>query len=141
MRYQDVERAAPLRLRVLVVDDHTTYLKALEAVLATECSIDVVGRAANGREAVALALTLEPDVIVLDIRMPVLDGFETMRRLRELHSPAAVLVLTASDDPRDAERAFELGAVGFIPKEKQDTLVPALIEIGAQLERPRSALR
>ena len=136
-----MERAAPLRLRVLVVDDHATYLKALEAVLATDCSIDVVGRAANGREAVALALSLEPDVIVLDIRTPVLDGFETMRRLRELGSPAAVLVMTASDDPQDADRAFELGAVGFIPKETQDTLVPALIEIGAQLEQPWSPPR
>jgi DNA-binding NarL/FixJ family response regulator len=126
---------------VLVVDDHATYLKALEAVLATDCSIDVVGRAANGREAVALALSLEPDVIVLDIRTPVLDGFETMRRLRELGSPAAVLVMTASDDPQDADRAFELGAVGFIPKETQDTLVPALIEIGAQLEQPWSPPR
>ena len=118
---------------MLVVDDHATYLKALEAVLATECSIDVVGRAENGREAIALALSLDPDVIVLDIRMPVLDGFGTMRRLRELGSSAAVLVLTVSDDPRDADRAFELGAVGYLPKERmQDTLVPALMDIGAR---------
>lgn len=102
-------------------------------MLATECSIDVVGRAENGREAIALALSLDPDVIVLDIRMPVLDGFATMRRLRELGSSAAVLVLTASDDPADADRAFELGAVGYIPKEQmQETLVPALVEIGAR---------
>lgn len=126
---------------MLVVDDHATYVKALEAVLATKCSIDVVGRAANGREAVALALSLDPDVIVLDIRMPVLDGFATMQRLRTLGSSAAVLVLTASDDSRDADRAFELGAVGFIPKEQtQETLVPVLIEIGAQ-RQPASALR
>ena len=137
-----MERAAPLRLRVLVVDDRATYLKALEAVLASECSIDLVGRAENGREAVTLALSLEPDVIVLDIRMPVLDGFATMRRLRELGSPAAVLVLTASEEPDDPNRAFELGAVGFIPKaQMQESFVPALIEIGTQLERPRSALR
>jgi DNA-binding NarL/FixJ family response regulator len=129
-----------VRIRVLVVDDHATYLKALEAVLATECSIDVVGRAENGREAIALALSLEPDVIVLDIRMPVLDGFATMRRLRELGSSAAVLVLTVSDDPEDADRAFELGAVGYIPKEQmQDTLVPALIEIGARRNQTQSS--
>ena len=129
-----------MRIRVLVVDDHATYLKALEAVLATECSIDVVGRAENGREAIALALSLEPDVIVLDIRMPVLDGFATMRRLRELGSSAAVLVLTVSDDPEDADRAFELGAVGYIPKEQmQDTLVPALIEIGARRNETQSS--
>jgi DNA-binding NarL/FixJ family response regulator len=124
---------------VLVVDDHATYLKALEAVLATECTIDVVGRAANGREAVALALSLAPDVIVLDIRMPVLDGFATMRRLRELGSPASVLILTASDDPRDADLAFELGAIGFVPKEQmQETLVPALVEIGARRQHAAS---
>ncbi len=118
---------------MLVVDDHATYLKALVAMLGTECSIDVVGRAENGREAIALALSLEPDVIVLDIRMPVLDGFATMRRLRELGSSAAVLVLTASDDPADADRAFELGAVGYILKEQmQEALVPALGEIGAR---------
>lgn len=127
---------APLRLRVLIVDDHATYLKALEAVLATQCSIDVVGRAENGREAVALALSLAPDVIVLDIRMPVLDGFATMRRLREVGSYARVLVLTASDDPLDADRAFELGAVGFIPKDRmQEALIPSLTELAAQLER------
>lgn len=127
---------APLRLRVLVVDDHATYLKALEAVLANQCSIDVVGRAENGREAVALALSLAPDVVVLDIRMPVLDGFATMRRLREVGSHAAVLVLTASDDPLDAERAFALGAVGFIPKDRmQEALIPSLNELAAQLER------
>jgi DNA-binding NarL/FixJ family response regulator len=131
-----VEADAPVRVRVLVVDDHATYLKALEAVLATACSIDVVGRAANGREAVALALSLAPDVIVLDIRMPVLDGFATMRRLREVGSRAAVLVLTASDDPRDADRAFELGAVGFIPKDRmQEMLIPSLVELGGRLAR------
>jgi DNA-binding NarL/FixJ family response regulator len=131
-----VEDEARLRVRVLVVDDHATYLKALEAVLATECSIDVVGRAENGREAVALALSLAPDVIVLDIRMPVLDGFATMRRLREVGSSAAVLVLTASDDPRDADRSFELGAVGFIPKDRmQEMLIPSLTELGRQLHR------
>jgi DNA-binding NarL/FixJ family response regulator len=131
-----VDGEAPQRLRVLVVDDHATYLKALEAVLATQCSVDVVGRAENGREAVALALSLAPDVIVLDIRMPVLDGFATMRRLREVGSGAAVLVLTASDDPRDADRAFELGAVGFIPKDRmQEALIPSLTELAAQLER------
>ena len=131
---------APLRLRVLIVDDHATYLKALEAVLATECSIDVVGRAADGAEAVALALSLAPDVIVLDIRMPVLDGFGTMRRLRRLGSRAAVLVLTASDDPADADRAFELGAIGFIPKEQmQDTLVPALVDLAARRQPAPSA--
>ena len=135
-----METAAPLRVRVLVVDDHATYLKALEAVLATECSIDVVGRAENGREAIALALSLDPDVIVLDIRMPVLDGFATMRRLRELGSSAAVLVLTASDDPRDADRAFELGAAGYVPKEQmQETLVPALVEIGALRHQAQSS--
>jgi DNA-binding NarL/FixJ family response regulator len=127
---------------VLVVDDHATYLKALEAVLATECSIDVVGRAENGRETIAQALALDPDVIVLDIRRPVLDGFATMRRLRNLGSSAAILVLTASDDPRDADRAFELGAVGFVPKEQmQAALVPALIEIGAQRQQAPSAPR
>ena len=125
---------------MLIVDDHATYLKALEAVLATECSIDVVGRAADGAEAVALALALAPDVIVLDIRMPVLDGFETMHRLRRLGSPAAVLILTASDDPRDADRAFELGAIGFIPKEQmQETLVPALIDLAARRQPAPSA--
>ena len=99
-----------------------------------------MGRAANGREAIALALSLDPDVIVLDIRMPVLDGFATMRRLRELGSSAAVLVLTVSDDPEDADRAFELGAVGYIPKEQmQDTLVPALIEIGTRRHQAQSS--
>lgn len=103
---------------MLVVDDHPLFAKTLLAVLAGDPELDVVGVAADGREALALAAMLDPDVIALDLQMPVMGGFETLRNLRRRDTRAAVVVLTASDSASDERRAYELGADGFLTKDR-----------------------
>jgi DNA-binding NarL/FixJ family response regulator len=104
-------------IRVLIADDHRLFAEALEAVLATEDRIVVVGRAADGNEAVELARRLAPDVVALDISMPVKDGFEAAAELEQLERPPAVLMLTGSNAPEDVERARRAGARGYVTKD------------------------
>jgi DNA-binding NarL/FixJ family response regulator len=104
-------------IRVLIADDHRLFAEALEAVLATEDRIEVVGRAADGKEAVELARELGPDVVALDISMPVKDGFEAAAELKRLEQPPAVLMLTGSDAPEDVERARRAGIKVYVTKD------------------------
>ena len=104
-------------VRVLIADDHRLFAEALEAVLSSEARIEVVGRAADGGEAVELARTLQPDVVALDISMPVMDGFEAAAAMERLQRPPAILMLTGSNSPDDIDRARRLGAKGYITKD------------------------
>jgi DNA-binding NarL/FixJ family response regulator len=104
------------RIRVLVADDQPIFTKMLEAVLASDERVEVVGHAANGQQVLELAAELAPDVILMDISMPVMDGLEATRRLRELAPSARVLMLTESDFPSDVMRARKAGAAGYLPK-------------------------
>jgi len=118
-------------VRVLIADDHRLFAEALEAVLSTEEQIEVVGRAADGGEAVELARELEPDVVALDISMPVLDGFEAADRMKSLERPPAILMLTGSNAPEDVERARRAGVQGYITKDAiSASLVDAIIAAG-----------
>jgi DNA-binding NarL/FixJ family response regulator len=112
-------------VRVLIADDHRLFAEALEAVLATEERIEVVGRAADGEEAVALARRLQPDVVALDISMPVMDGFEAAAELELFDDPPAVLMLTGSSAPADIDRARRVGAKGYITK---DAIAASLVD-------------
>ena len=112
-------------VRVLIADDHRLFAEALEAVLSTEERIEVVGRASDGEEAVALARTLHPDVVALDISMPVMDGFEAAEQLELLERPPAVLMLTGSSAPEDIERARAVGARGYVTK---DAIAASLVD-------------
>jgi two-component system chemotaxis response regulator CheB len=112
----EVEAVAERRqLRVLIADDHPIYSELLVRLLAPHPWIEVVGCAANGRDAVRLAGTAAPDLVLMDLEMPVLDGIEAMRRIRE-QGPVAVLVLTASATAADRERALAAGALAVLPK-------------------------
>jgi two-component system, NarL family, nitrate/nitrite response regulator NarL len=115
----------PPRIRVLIADDHRLFAEALEAVLSMEERIEVVGRAADGGEAVALARTLRPDVVALDISMPVMDGFEAAEQIARLDPPPAILMLTGSNAPEDVERARRAGAKGYVTK---DTIAASLVD-------------
>jgi DNA-binding NarL/FixJ family response regulator len=98
-------------------------------VLSTEQRIEVVGRAADGEEAVELARRLQPDVVALDISMPVMDGFEAAVQLERLERPPAVLILTGSSAPEDVDRARRVGAKGYITKDAiAASLVDAILE-------------
>ena len=115
----------PMPVRVLIADDHRLFAEALEAVLSSEAQIEVVGRAADGGEAVELARRLEPDVVALDISMPVMDGFEAAALMERLKRPPAVLMLTGSNAPEDVDRARRAGAKGYITK---DAIAASLVD-------------
>ena len=116
-------------IRVLIADDHRLFAEALEAILAGESSIEVVGRARNGAEALELTLDLDPDVVLMDISMPVMDGVEATRRIRESRPDACVLMLTGSNTAADVDRARDAGAAGYVTKDRiASQLVEAIVE-------------
>jgi DNA-binding NarL/FixJ family response regulator len=117
-----VEAAAALggkdQVTVMIVDDHALFVDTVEALLSAEPDIAVVGRAGNGEDATRLAAELRPDVVLMDISMPVLDGFAAARRIREVLPETCVLFLTGSDAPRDVEEAQRAGASGYLTKDR-----------------------
>jgi DNA-binding NarL/FixJ family response regulator len=116
-------------IRVLIVDDHRLFAEALEAILSGERTIEIVGRARNGAEAVELALELAPDVVLMDISMPVMDGVEATRRIREARRDACVLMLTGSNAAADVDRSREAGAAGYVTKDRiASQLIEAIVE-------------
>jgi DNA-binding NarL/FixJ family response regulator len=104
-------------VRVLIADDHRLFAEALAAILGGENGIEVAGVAANGEQAVELARSLKPDVVLMDISMPVMDGIEAARTLTTRKRPPAVLMLTGSNAPQDVARARQAGAAGYLTKE------------------------
>jgi DNA-binding NarL/FixJ family response regulator len=116
-------------IRVLIADDHRLFAEALEAILGGESTIEVVGRARNGAEAVELALELAPDIVLMDISMPVMDGIEATRRIREARPNACVLMLTGSNAAVDVDRSREAGAAGYVTKDRiASQLIEAILE-------------
>jgi DNA-binding NarL/FixJ family response regulator len=116
-------------IRVLIADDHRLFAEALEAILSGERAIEVVGRARNGAEAVEIALELAPDVVLMDISMPVMDGIEATRRIRELSAEVCVLMLTGSNAAADVDRSREAGASGYVTKDRiASQLIEAIVE-------------
>ena len=104
-------------IRLIVVDDHPVVRDGLKGMVASQADLEVVGEAANGEEAVALAEQLHPDVVLMDLRMPVLDGVAATDRIRERLPETRVLVLTTYDADADILRAVEAGATGYILKD------------------------
>ncbi|WP_410626124.1 response regulator [Amycolatopsis sp. cmx-8-4] len=116
------------RVRVLLVDDQALFREALATLLATRDDIDVVGEAGNGDEALTRAADLAPDVVLMDLRMPVLDGVAATRRLRLAHPSVQVIALTTFDDDEDVFAALRAGAVGYLLKDVSSTrLVEAVL--------------
>jgi DNA-binding NarL/FixJ family response regulator len=103
---------------VLIADDNGLFRSALDAILATEPSIHIVGRATDGQEAVRMAVDLQPEVVLMDLSMPVLDGFLATQRIQEEAPQARVLVLTGSPDRTDVEQAEAAGAAGYVTKDR-----------------------
>jgi len=120
----------PRPLRVLIADDHRLFAEALEAILATDERIEVVGQAGDGSKAVELARTLDPDLVLMDVSMPVLDGFEATREIRATAEDVRVLMLTGSNSRADVDRSREVGASGYITKDRiASELVAAIVEV------------
>jgi DNA-binding NarL/FixJ family response regulator len=119
-------------IRVLIVDDQPLFTNMLETILAGDERVHVVGKAGNGSQALDLAATLSPDVIVMDISMPVMDGLEATRRLREANADVRVLMLTESDLPGDARRSQQAGASGYVSKTRiASDLRRSIVDVGS----------
>ena|SRR5947207_6025697 len=104
-------------LRVLIADDHRLFAESLRALLCEDERIEVVGLATDGEKAVQLTTALLPDVVLMDLNMPGIDGLEATRRIRDSGVPARVLLLTGAKEDVSMADALEAGAVGFLRKE------------------------
>ena len=104
-------------LRVLVADDHPVVREGLRLILESESGFEVAGEAGDGAEAVRLAEQLAPDVVLMDLRMPVMDGLEAMTRIRANRPDAAIVVLTTFNEDDLMTRALEAGARGYLLKD------------------------
>jgi DNA-binding NarL/FixJ family response regulator len=120
----------PQRYSVLIADDHRMFAEALEAILGTDDRLEVAGHASDGAEAVRLALRQRPDVILMDIAMPVMDGLQATKQIRQQWPTACVLMLTGSNSRVDVDRAREAGAAGYVTKERiAAELIDAILEV------------
>ena len=104
------------KIRVLVVDDHTIVRDGISALLSLAGDIDVVGEAINGNQALKMTAKLQPDVVLMDIAMPIMGGLEATRRIAKEHPSTKVLVITQHDDKEYVFPVLESGAAGLISK-------------------------
>src|SRR5882724_7421077 len=105
------------KIRVILADDHTVVRQGLRALLAAEEDIDIVGEAENGRQAIQLARKLLPDVAVIDIAMPVLNGLEATRQITHSVPGTKVLILSSYSDDEYVQQLTEAGAAGYLVKQ------------------------
>jgi DNA-binding NarL/FixJ family response regulator len=112
-----VNRRRNRPVRVLLVEDHELYAQTLRMLLAANERIEVVGRAVDGAEGVRAAIALRPDVVLMDISMPVLDGIEATRRLRKRLRAVRIVMLTSSPDADDMRDALAAGADAYLMKD------------------------
>ena len=119
-------------IRILIADDHALLRRGLATLLGFNKDISVVGDAKNGEEAVKAAIKLKPDVVVMDLSMPVMDGVEATRQIREALPDTYVLILTSYSTSVDVSRAMEAGASGaFVKDSEDDRLVDAIRTVAA----------
>ena len=120
--------------RVLIADDEPLFAEALAVLLGVDARIEVVGRALDGSEAVELARELDPDVVLMDLSMPGVDGFVATEQILAEDEGTHVLVLSGSDDPADIAKAREAGAAGYITKDLiAERLVEAILDAVPEL--------
>jgi DNA-binding NarL/FixJ family response regulator len=120
-------------VRVLIADDEPLFVEMLEALLDADPRIEVVGAARDGGEAVQLAIELEPDVTLMDISMPAMDGIEAVRRIVDRQPEAAIVMLTGSSAASDVDRSRQAGAVGFLTKDRiHSELIETVLGVAAR---------
>jgi two-component system, NarL family, response regulator len=132
------------KIRILIVDDHPVVRAGLASMLSTQEAFEVVGAAWNGQEAIAFIERHKPAVMMLDLRMPGLNGIETLEALRNLPSPPRVIVLTNFETDEDIYRAVQAGAHGYLLKStSQQEIVEAIraVASGKRHFPPRIATR
>ena len=129
------------KIRVLLCDDHTLFREGIKAILEDEHSIEIVGEAEDGRQAVAKALQLHPDVVLMDIAMPDLSGFDATRRILQANAKAKVLILTMYEEEEVINRCLSAGASGYVLKDAPRAHLIHAIDVvnnGGQYLSPRA---
>lgn len=116
------------KITVLLADDHTIVREGLRMLLEVEKNIEVVAEARSGREAVALVQKFRPDVVVMDIAMPLLNGFEAARKILKTVPTTKILILSAHSDDEYVERVMELGASGYLIKQSSSEVLSKAIQ-------------
>jgi DNA-binding NarL/FixJ family response regulator len=129
-------------VRVLLVEDNDMYAQTIELLLGSSDAVDFVGRACDGAEGCKLAAELDPDCILMDISMPVLNGFEATAAIRQRRPDVRIVMLTSSDDPRDRAQAQLVGASSYLTKESPlHELEAAVTEAAPARARQQAAWR
>ncbi len=122
-----------MSIRVLIADDHRLFAEALEAILSGDARIELVGLAADGEEAIRLAAERTPDVVLMDISMPLLDGIAAAQAIKEQNGEVCILMLTGSNNRADVDRARKAGAAGYVTKDRiAAELVEAIVEVAGR---------
>jgi NarL family two-component system response regulator LiaR len=132
------------KIRILIADDHAVVREGLGAMIAAQPDLKLAGAAANGQEAVRLARTLQPDVILLDLVMPVKDGLQAILEIRQTNPAARVLVLTSYADDEKVFPAIKAGALGYLLKDTpREQLLQAIRDVaqGRASLHPEIALK
>jgi DNA-binding NarL/FixJ family response regulator len=116
-----------MSIKILIADDQSLFREALRTLLSAYPGLDIVGDASNGEEALRLAFTLSPDVVLMDLRMPIVDGVEATRKIVKLGKNIKVIVLTTFDDDETVFDGLRAGAVGYLLKDvSADKLIEAI---------------
>lgn len=117
-------------IRILIVDDHIVVRKGIRALLATEAGLDVIGEAENGSQAVEMYSELTPDLLLLDLLMPKMTGIQAIKKIREKHPDAKILVLTSFAADDQVFPAIKAGALGYLLKDTDpEDLVTAINQV------------
>jgi DNA-binding NarL/FixJ family response regulator len=117
------------KIRVLIVDDHPVVREGLHTILSTDRSIEVVGKSCDGAEAVTMVAEKEPDVVLMDIRMPNMDGVQAIRRIKDQSPSTAIIVLTMYDNDAYVVDAVQAGASGYLLKDASRELLLHTIRV------------
>lgn len=131
-------------IKVLIADDHTLFRRGLKRILADYDDLDIIGEAADGEEAIALAERLQPDIVLMDVGMPAMSGPEATRHIRETCPQTQVLMLTVSDTDDDLFASIQAGARGYLLKNAQTTeLIEGIrrVHAGEAVIAPAMAVR
>ncbi len=126
-------------IRVLMVDDHQLFRQGLRLMLMRAPDIEIVGEARDGKEAIEMAQRLQPDIILMDIEMPGMNGIEASQRLKQMGHPARILMLTMKTGQEDVRRAAQSGADGYVVKNSgRDELIQSIRSLhhGIQVVSP-----
>ncbi len=115
-RQQDANKSSH-RITVVLAEDHMIVRQGLKALLETDANIAVIGEAQTGREAIQLVKELKPDIVIMDIAMPSLNGLEATRQIVREHSSTKILILSSYSDPEHVEQLIDAGATGYLAKQ------------------------